>query len=93
MKHDLDRNEHVIADKGYTDDMCLTPDSMDSPIASELHAEFRARHETANERLKQFAVLKENFRHDISFHGICFDAVANITQLCFNHEPLFEVKF
>ena len=93
MKTVLDDCERVIADMGYSDDMCITPDTLLSPVSPKLHRLLRARHETVNKRLKQFAVLRSSFRHDLSFHGVCFHAIANITQYLFCDEPLFEVTF
>ncbi len=89
----LDLLELVVADKGYTDDMCIIPDTIDSSIEPELHSKLRARHEPANKRLKQFSVLTTLFRYDLASHATCFHAIARITQLQFKHEPLFEVKF
>ena len=93
MKTVLDNEERAIADKGYTDDMALTPDTVFSPIQSHLHSMLRARHETVNKRLKQFAVLNCKFRHALSYHGTCFHAVSRITQLALCEEPLFDVPF
>jgi hypothetical protein len=42
-----------------------------------------------NRRLKQWAILREEFRHDLDLHKNVFTAVAVMTQLCFeNGEPL-----
>ncbi len=89
----LDKEERAIADKGYTDDMALTPDTISSPKPSSLHSALRARHETVNKRLKQFAVCNSKFRHALSYHGTCFHAVSRITQLALLEEPLFDVLF
>ena len=50
----------------------------------------RAQHEAVNGRLKQFNVLTTHFRHMkpnkkgmLQKHGMCFNAVAVITQLKF----------
>ena len=50
----------------------------------------RAQHEIVNERLKQFNILTTHFRHMkpdkesmMERHGMCFRAVAVITQLKF----------
>ena len=52
----------------------------------------RARHETANKRLKQWGVLSQVFCHDLKKHSICFQAVAVLTQLLIeNGEPLFQI--
>ena len=93
MKAGLDENERIIGDQGYTDDKCITSDTIESPIPIKIHPEPRARHETGNKRLKQFSVLSSKFRHPIEYHPIFFHAVSHITQLAFRDEPLFEVKF
>ena len=89
----LDSDERVVADKGYSDEVCITPDTISTPIEASLLSALRARHETANKRLKQFGLLTAKFRHDSSFHAVCFHPVARITQHIFKYEPLFQVKF
>ena len=44
-------------------------------------SQWRARHETINRRFKQFHVLQDVFRHDLTKHQVCFFAVANVTQI------------
>ena len=52
----------------------------------------RRRHETVNKRMKQFECLGNKYRHDVSFHGVCFRACAVLTQLAFEHgKPMFQV--
>ena len=52
----------------------------------------RNRHVTANERLKEFQVLSECFRRNISKHSDCFRACAVLTQLLFGYDKQqFEV--
>jgi hypothetical protein len=54
----------------------------------------RSRHETLNGRLKNWGILSQTFRHDISLHGSVFHACAVITQLMINNgEPLFHVEY
>ena len=54
-----------------------------------------ARHETLNDRLKQFSCLHDIFRHDLSLHPLYFnDDVVNLTQMMIEQgEPLFSVDF
>lgn len=53
----------------------------------------RARQETANERFKNFNILHDTFRHDISKHKEVFHAVAAISQLSIRTEsPLFQIE-
>ena len=52
----------------------------------------RARHETFNARIKNFACLDARFRHGISKHKICFEAVCVIVQYQLeNGAPLFDL--
>ncbi len=51
-------------------------------------------HETVNRRMKQWQMLKGDFRHDINLHHIAFTAVAVVTQDAIsNGEPLFQVDY
>lgn len=54
-----------------------------------------ARHETINGRLKIFEVLKNRYRHELTFHSSCFRAVAVITQLNFKlgKMPPYQVEY
>lgn len=92
MKLQLDDGERVIADSGYRDTSCITPDEA-YLLPGRIHSRLRARHETVNARLKDFNVLFKRFRHDVAFHGPCFHAVANVTQLMLSTKPLFHVDF
>lgn len=94
----LDIGERVEADKGYRADdpsLAKTPDSLWSdPLLSDMQAGVRARHETVNKRLKQFNILKQEYRHDLLDHGTVFRAVAVITQLSLQlGEPLYDVEY
>jgi len=88
LKKQLGTQEFVIADSGYGDLRCMQPPLRNHP-KYETYARIRARHEVVNKRLKQFAVLTRTFRHRRSFHGVCFRAVANITVLILQEEPMF----
>lgn len=92
MKSALLPGERVIADRGYGDERCSTPDTLTAE-GRQLASEIRARHETVNGRFKKFRVLRDTFRHDRSKHSVCFHAVASITQLQMDSEPLFYVSF
>ena len=53
----------------------------------------RARHETLNERLKNWGILSQVFRHHITMHGNVIRACAVVAQLTIQDgEPLFEVE-
>jgi len=58
---------------------------MERKVVKKARGCVRHRQEAVNERVKQFAVLGECFKHDLSLHGNCFRACAVLTQLAFNH--------
>lgn len=92
MKSALSPDEKVIGDKGYRDEKCEKPPAIDDPN-KRTYAIIRARHETVNSRFKNFRVLSDTFRHDISLHGVCFHAVANISHIMTKlGNPLFELN-
>jgi len=90
LKLRLGSQEFVIADSGYGDTRCLQPPLHAHPMQA-TYSRIRARHEVVNKRLKQFSVLTRPFRHKLSFHGVCFRAVANITVLILKEEPMFTI--
>ena len=86
----------AIADKGYRGEIekASVPNPLDDAAVNEFKSIVRARHETFNGRLKNFAVLNEKFRHRpvMERHKACFEAVAIITQYCMElGNPLFEL--
>jgi hypothetical protein len=96
--HYLEVGEQVEADDGYTGEdpeHAKTPRGFtnnDERLA--LQSRVRSRQETVNKCLKQWACLKQIFRHDLEKHSGCFRAVAVITQLSIEHgEPLFGVDY
>ena len=96
---ELDANERVEADGGYASldpQYTKTPESASSREESkDLKNKVRARHETVNKRLKQWAILRKVFTNtDLKKHSFALRAVAVITQLSFdNGEPLFQVDY
>lgn len=90
MFRSLDNNEYIVGDNGYKHGRVITPDSVADDFF-EIHAWIRARHETINKRLKQFAVLKHVFRHNLEKHMICFHAVCQLTSLALEDSPLFNL--
>lgn len=85
----LEPNERSVADSGYKDKKYFL---LPTDRNLERHKVFMSRHETVNKRLKQFRVLSETFRHDLTKHKFCFHAVVNLTQLSIKYEePLFSV--
>ena len=76
----------VIGDRGYRGEAVVsTPNPQDSEEITSFKSAILARHETANKRFKDFAILHDTFRHNngdpIGNHGPIFKAVAVITQL------------
>ena len=92
MKMALLSGERVTADKGYGDIKCASPNLLTADGRCKA-AEIRARHETYNGRLKSWRVLSNTFRHNVSKHGLCFYAVANIVQLELDSKPLFLIEY
>ncbi len=95
----LPPGERCEADDGYVGE---SPHSIKCPCAVMAHPQeqdrmraiVRHRHETANERLKNFSILSEPFRHDLTQHGYVFCACASLIQLSIEHgNPLFPVNY
>jgi hypothetical protein len=54
----------------------------------------RCRQETINRRFKQWGILKQIYRGNVTNHGQAFQLVAIVTQLAIeNGEPLFQVDY
>lgn len=96
---ELDKNERVEADAGYASldpEYTKTPEGVSSSKeAEDMKNRVRARHETVNKRMKQWAILRKVFHNnDLTKHSFVLRAVAVITQLSFeNGEPLFQVDY
>jgi hypothetical protein len=97
----LGPGEKAMADKGYRDghgddSKFVTP--IENPYDAELrafnrsHKRYMARHETVNKRVKQFFVLRHQYRHDLLRHRDCFNAVINVTCICLEKEPLWDCR-
>lgn len=72
-----------VADKGYkgvAKEFISHSSSRDSPEVREFKSRALSRHENFNGRLTNFAVLKQEFRHNLEMHPICFEAVVVICQ-------------
>lgn len=94
----LEPFERVEADDGYEGEAPLKvkcPSSIGIP--EEKHRMMgivRRRQETVNRRFKQWSILKQVFRHELSMHGRVFAAIVVISQLAIqNGEPLFQVEY
>ena len=69
----LRKDEFVLADGGYTDERCISPQGPMHPD-HEAIATIHARDEQVNKRLKQFFVLSNRFRHKQHLHVHCCHA-------------------
>ena len=76
--------EKALADLGYRGEprVIILPNEMDSKLVKKLKKDVAARHETINRRLKQFGILKQQFRHGLEKHQAVFEACAVLTQIC-----------
>ena len=89
--------KRLIADSGYAgmDGICLPMSKYDSPAVNMYKRRARARHETFNARLKNFGILKQQFRYRIDRmekHKMVFEAICVIAQIQMdNGSPLLEV--
>jgi hypothetical protein len=88
----------VEADDGYIGEApqkVKCPGCVSNPDENqEMQNSVRARHESLNGRLKNWAILSTMYRHDLMEHGNVFRAIAVITQIGINAgEELFEVDY
>jgi len=98
LKEKLNEGEQCNANDGYGGEDPLTIFStqgiwfMEEPKLKYLQQRLWNRHETCNERIKHFRVLKLQFHHPLTKHSACFRACAILTQLSFSYEKkLFNV--
>eukprot|EP00804_Cyclotella_cryptica_P007920 CCRYP_019665-RA/>CCRYP_019665-RA protein AED:0.08 eAED:0.08 QI:0/-1/0/1/-1/0/1/0/146 len=88
----LDDGEMFEADGGYggEDFYIKIPKDATTDEQRRIKTITRSRHETANSRLKVFAILRDKFHHGLEKHSMCFRAVAVIPQLSIEHgHPLY----
>ena len=98
IMQELDRGEKVIADKIYGAEAPLKVKAPGTifvdPDSAEMEQAVRTRHEHVNRRFKQWGIMRDGFRHDLSLHQNAFRAVAVMTQLSIaNGEPLSAVEY
>jgi hypothetical protein len=98
LLYHLDTGERVEADDGYVGASPMfvkCPKSIGNIVEMEQQASLvRHRHETINKRFKQWGILKQVYRSDLTNHGQPFRFVAIVTQLAIeNGEPLFQVDY
>jgi hypothetical protein len=98
LKHELNPNERVAADKGYCGE-CPAAAKTPGPLYTneryiKMMGGVAARHETANNRLKMFECLRQRFRHGVASHAACFRVVAVVVQHQIEYgESLFDVEY
>jgi hypothetical protein len=97
LAHFLKPYERIEADDGYRGhaDKVKCPKNDVNPVKNlKMQGRIRAHHETLYERLKNWGILSQVFRHNIRHHGDVFWACAVIIQLTIKHgEPLFVVEY
>jgi len=82
MTYLLDYGEKYIADWGYCDryGYAETPNCHRSSADQQIKQMVRACHDMVNGLFKKYAVLREQYWHDIDKHGCIFKAIANLVQ-------------
>ena len=93
---ELSPGEKVEADRGYRNlpDFVRLPEDYVTNSDKRAKNRARARHETMNQRLKQFGCLKQSYRHCLKKHKYVFAAAAVCTQLAFeNGEAPFQCNY
>lgn len=94
LEHCLDQGEKYVADGGYRGGIhSVTPNGLNN-YEQWMQQQVRSRHETVNQRFKQFGALGNVFRHKLIKHGVIFTAVANVTQISICEESsLFAIDY
>jgi DDE superfamily endonuclease len=85
----------AIADKAYRGEPTKfsTPNIHDSLNTAKVKGRARARHETFNKLLKDYQILRQEFRNDIGKHKTAFEAVCILVQYGIEHgKPLLKLK-
>ena len=95
MKSKVPANKKVIAesDLGYRgEDLISVPNRFDNEMVKQFKNRARARHETYNQRIKEFNILDERFRYGRQYHRAVFESVCILVQYEIeNGRPLFSV--
>ncbi len=69
------------------------PKGVRGESGKQVQQKVRSRHETVNERLKNWGILVTPYRHDFKLHQTVFAAVIALLQLSFEYNPLFSVEY
>ena len=93
----LEKGKRVEADMGYKG---AAPYHVKCPGGVwsdsnnvELQERVRSQHETCNNRLKKWNILKVPFCHDVLNHQSVFGAIIALVQLSFASNPLYQVDY
>ena len=88
--------ERCIADGTYRNEVFINSGPGLNRKLLEVIRFAKARHETVNERLKEFYMFRllRGFRHDMETHKLCFHAIANILEISLETDdrPLFSIR-
>jgi hypothetical protein len=98
MKSMIGPGERIEADDGYRGEspgFVKCPQSIGNyTITEAMQSIVRRRHETVNKRFKQWGILKQVYRSDLSKHHQAFGVVAIVTQIAIESgEPLFALEY
>ena len=89
LRQKLENDELIIADGAYRDVSCLYNDGFPLRVLRII----RARQESLFSRLKNFNVLTQKFRQNLSRNKDGFFSILNLTQISLeNGYPLFKVE-
>lgn len=99
LQQKIPAGKRVICDNGYegVPSMESAYNQFDTEAVKAFKKRAKARHESFNGRLKNFACMDTRFRHGIAKHQLCFDAVVVLTQYSIEDvnpesgEPLFDI--
>jgi DDE superfamily endonuclease len=83
----------IIADKAYRGESnkFATPNEHDTINTAKFKGRARARHETYNKRIKDYQIIRQQFRNNLIKHKTAFEAVCILVQYDIEHgNPLFE---
>jgi len=94
----LDEFERYECGDGYLAECpryCKCPRGVTARPERELLNQWqRNRHETVNERFKDWGCMRKKFRHSEDKHRTCSNCVAVLTQLAIEHgEELFDLDY
>lgn len=87
------RTEKFLADGGYQDPRFETPTGYNT-AGQYMKKVAKSRHESVNQRIKNFDVFNKPFRNGLHKHWMCFHSIANMVQLDIEEgNELFQVIY